>query len=291
MLGGMDALELLADERARTEVRLAALRSDFAGMVAASESSNADDEHDPEGATIAFERSQVDALLRAAERQLVEVDAAVARVHDGTYGVCSVLVRRFPPGGSRPGRPPRPASRTRSDGRGLVALVRMDPCSHDVTRPYVPTSPEGVVLVLHGGAARQERVAVSPTQRLVIRIIPVARRIARAGGARLATYRLLNSTRGWTPRTRRSTTSRGRWRAGPVHGDLPVSLVGHSLGGTGRAGRRVAVAGDVDRGAEPVAVPTDNADLAGVGCCSCTATRTALRRSRGRPRWRNGWRG
>ena len=49
MLGVMDALELLADERARTEVRLAALRSDFAGIVAASESSNADDEHDPEG--------------------------------------------------------------------------------------------------------------------------------------------------------------------------------------------------------------------------------------------------
>ena len=66
--------------------------------MAASESSNADDEHDPEGATIAFERSQVDALLRAAERQLVEVDAAVARVHDGTYGVCSVCGAPIPAG-------------------------------------------------------------------------------------------------------------------------------------------------------------------------------------------------
>ena len=49
-------MALLAAERARTEDRLAALRADFAGIVAASESSNADDEHDPEGATIAFER-------------------------------------------------------------------------------------------------------------------------------------------------------------------------------------------------------------------------------------------
>ena len=89
---------LLAAERARTEDRLAALRADFAGIVAASESSNADDEHDPEGATIAFERSQVDALIRAAERQLDEVAAAVERVGSGTYGECSVCGEPIPPG-------------------------------------------------------------------------------------------------------------------------------------------------------------------------------------------------
>ena len=91
-------MALLAAERARTEDRLAALRADFAGIVAASESSNADDEHDPEGATIAFERSQVDALIRAAERQLDEVDAAVERVRSGTYGVCSVCEEPIAPG-------------------------------------------------------------------------------------------------------------------------------------------------------------------------------------------------
>ena len=91
-------MALLAAERARTEDRLAALRADFAGIVAASESSNADDEHDPEGATIAFERSQVDALIRAAERQLDEVAAAVERVRTGTYGVCSVCGEPIAPG-------------------------------------------------------------------------------------------------------------------------------------------------------------------------------------------------
>ena len=57
-------------------------------MVAASRDTNADDEHDPEGATIAFERSQVDALVRQAQQQLTEIEVAERRVADGTYGTC-----------------------------------------------------------------------------------------------------------------------------------------------------------------------------------------------------------
>ena len=94
----MDPADLLAEARATTTARLAALRADFAGMVAASESSNADDEHDPEGATIAFERSQVDALIRQAEGRLAEVDAALERLLNGTYGVCMVCGRAIPAG-------------------------------------------------------------------------------------------------------------------------------------------------------------------------------------------------
>ena len=44
----------------------------------------------------------------------------------------------------------------------------------------VPERPEGVVLVLHGGASRRRRMMVSPTQLSVLRMIPVARRVARA---------------------------------------------------------------------------------------------------------------
>lgn len=47
-----------------------------------------DDEHDPEGATIAFERAQVCALLGRARAQLAEIDEALERVRSGTYGVC-----------------------------------------------------------------------------------------------------------------------------------------------------------------------------------------------------------
>ena len=51
---------------------------------------NSDDEHDPEGATIAFERSQADALRSAAVRRLAEVAAALARYRAGTAGICAV---------------------------------------------------------------------------------------------------------------------------------------------------------------------------------------------------------
>jgi DnaK suppressor protein len=78
----------LAAERRRTTERLERLRLDHDGFVAASLDSNADDEHDPEGATIAFERSQVETLARQLERHLVDVEAAEQRLADGSYGVC-----------------------------------------------------------------------------------------------------------------------------------------------------------------------------------------------------------
>jgi len=56
-------------------------------MVTASLDTNADADHDPEGATIAFERSRVGALVRQAHQQLMEIDAAIGRVDAGTYGV------------------------------------------------------------------------------------------------------------------------------------------------------------------------------------------------------------
>ncbi|MDO9456583.1 TraR/DksA C4-type zinc finger protein [Nocardioides sp.] len=87
----------LQAERRRTTDRLARLRGDFDEVVAASRDTNADDEHDPEGATIAFERSQIDTLVRLADRHLVEVDAALARVDAGTYGRCEVCGRDIAP--------------------------------------------------------------------------------------------------------------------------------------------------------------------------------------------------
>ncbi len=85
----MDAVRRrLAAERAQTLRRLADLTDDYGAVVAASRDTNADDEHDPEGATIAFERSQVGALVRQARRHLEEVDAAERRLDEGTYGTC-----------------------------------------------------------------------------------------------------------------------------------------------------------------------------------------------------------
>ena len=92
----MNVRALLEEERSRTTRRLADLRGDYRGFVEASKDSNADDEHDPEGATIAFERSQVGALVQQAEAHLVEIDAALGRLDDGTYGACVVCGQPIP---------------------------------------------------------------------------------------------------------------------------------------------------------------------------------------------------
>jgi DnaK suppressor protein len=82
------AAQDLARARAETLAQIDALTREFDAVVAASESSNADDEHDPEGATIAFERQQVVALLAQARQRLADVDDALARAAAGDYGRC-----------------------------------------------------------------------------------------------------------------------------------------------------------------------------------------------------------
>ena len=78
----------LAAERDSTRERITALRREFQGIVDAAADANADDEHDPEGATIAFERAQVAGLLAAAEEHLADLDAALTRLAEGRYGIC-----------------------------------------------------------------------------------------------------------------------------------------------------------------------------------------------------------
>jgi RNA polymerase-binding transcription factor DksA len=81
---------LLLEERARKLALLPALRQDITSVNAARQDSNVDDEHDPEGATIAFELSQASALLEQSRAGLEQIDAALARIGAGSYGVCSV---------------------------------------------------------------------------------------------------------------------------------------------------------------------------------------------------------
>jgi dienelactone hydrolase len=97
----------------------------------------------------------------------------------------------------------------------------------------VPRDPAGLVVLMHGGGSRGDGVPVSPTQLSVVRMYPIAHRVARAGRGRLAVVRLLNSTRGWD--TDRTPVHDARWaldrmieRLGTA---VPTCLVGHSLGG------------------------------------------------------------
>lgn len=123
----------------------------------------------------------------------------------------------------------------------------------------VPQEPKGAVLVLHGGASRRENVMVSPTQLSVVRMVPIARRIARAARDELAVFRLLNSRRGWD--TSHTPVRDAHWAldqmAERMSATVPICLVGHSLGGraailtAGRSEVRGAVA------LAPYVYPTD----------------------------------
>lgn len=86
--GPLSPVVWLEARQAAALARLAHLRADFLAMVSASAGSNADDEHDPEGATVAYERSQLAALIAHAERQLVDIELARARLAAGRYGTC-----------------------------------------------------------------------------------------------------------------------------------------------------------------------------------------------------------
>jgi dienelactone hydrolase len=89
------------------------------------------------------------------------------------------------------------------------------------------------VLVLHGGGSHRGDATVSPAQLSVLRMIPIANRIAHQGHGQLAVFRLLNSARGWD--TSSTPVDDARWALDQIrnrhYGPLPTALVGHSLGG------------------------------------------------------------
>jgi RNA polymerase-binding transcription factor DksA len=100
--GGQTGLDLeavaerLGEERAEVSARLVTMTKDLESVIAASADSNADDEHDPEGQTIAYERSQLSALMRAAHEHLSGIDQATSRLEQGSYGTCEVCLQPIP---------------------------------------------------------------------------------------------------------------------------------------------------------------------------------------------------
>ena len=80
--------ETLEEQGRRARERVAALEREFAGLAEAASAAGTDDEHDPEGATLAFERQHAAALLEAARQQTAAVDAALRRLEAGRYGAC-----------------------------------------------------------------------------------------------------------------------------------------------------------------------------------------------------------
>ncbi|MGO3146666.1 MAG: TraR/DksA family transcriptional regulator [Leucobacter sp.] len=65
-------------------------------LVGSRADANDDDEHDPEGVTLSAEWSRLSGLVRSAQMELTEVDAALARWDSGEYGVCTHCGRDIP---------------------------------------------------------------------------------------------------------------------------------------------------------------------------------------------------
>jgi RNA polymerase-binding protein DksA len=79
---------LLHKRRDDAEHHLEVRRESMGEVQNARADASADDEHDPEGPTMSQEWSSLSGLVTDAEAQVRVVDAALARMHDGTYGVC-----------------------------------------------------------------------------------------------------------------------------------------------------------------------------------------------------------
>lgn len=93
---------------ARAHTQLTALQSGFSSIVESTELSATDDEHDPEGATIAFERALVSSGLESTRAESTAIAEALSRIAEGTYGRCEQCGADIAPGRLRA----RPTART-----------------------------------------------------------------------------------------------------------------------------------------------------------------------------------
>jgi predicted esterase len=101
-----------------------------------------------------------------------------------------------------------------------------------VAEPRNPGSVRAAVLVLHGGRESSMQ-PVRANQLAVLRMLPIARRIASVGRGRLAVLRLRFGVRGWNGATM-SPIADTNWALAQLaerYPDRPIGLVGHSMGG------------------------------------------------------------
>jgi DnaK suppressor protein len=82
-------------DRDQTLRQIADLERELTAIMAsaADGSAGSDDEHDPEGATVAFERQHVAALLDRARAHSEAIDAASRKLDAGRYEICDICGR------------------------------------------------------------------------------------------------------------------------------------------------------------------------------------------------------
>lgn len=87
----------MTGERAGAVARLGGLERDLAAIVEAAALTPPDDEHDPEGSTIGFERALVSDLAEQARQDIAALDSALDRLDRDDYGRCERCGQAIPP--------------------------------------------------------------------------------------------------------------------------------------------------------------------------------------------------
>ena len=158
--------DLLNAEKRTAMAHIEALTAEFDDIVAGTTDGNSDDEHDPEGSTLAFERARVAALLGQERAYLAELERAGQprrRWHLRNLRSSAGLHSR--PNASRHGRQP-----VRACSADLLGVRR--PARRD--QSVAPASPARRTLrerlaetaTAPSGAGRAERVVELPAQPL-----------------------------------------------------------------------------------------------------------------------------
>lgn len=86
----------LVTDRLETQALVDVLMEELESFQASRQATTTDDGQDPEGPAIDFERSQSKVVLSQSRSHLQQIDGAVARLEEGTYGSCARCSSRIP---------------------------------------------------------------------------------------------------------------------------------------------------------------------------------------------------
>lgn len=86
----------LITDRLETQALVDVLMEELESFQASRRDTTTDDGQDPEGPAIDFERSQSTVVLEQSRNHLLQIDGAVARLEEGSYGSCARCGSRIP---------------------------------------------------------------------------------------------------------------------------------------------------------------------------------------------------
>lgn len=87
---------MLLELQERASARLGKLRADLDALTATRRNESDDDEHDPEGETLSARWSMLSGLVDSTRENAAQIDAALGRLDEGSYGVCASCGRPIP---------------------------------------------------------------------------------------------------------------------------------------------------------------------------------------------------